>query len=72
MSIARPIAMLSGAEVGTDAPAGSIVLVAPREDDGRVAIIAPALHDERLIAGAIAKAVPERASARPAPRAPRP
>jgi hypothetical protein len=59
MSIARPIAMLSGAEVGTDAPAGSIVLFVGRvEDDGRVAIIAPALHDERLIAGAIAKAVP--------------
>jgi hypothetical protein len=56
---AAPIAMLSGVELGGDAPAGSFVLLVARsEGDGRVAIIAPALRDERLIAGAIAKAAP--------------
>jgi hypothetical protein len=59
MASAPPIAMLSGADVGGDAPAGSLVLLVARsEGDGRVSIIAPALRDERLIAGALAKAAP--------------
>jgi hypothetical protein len=47
---------LSGAAFGADAPAGSFVLLVARsEGDGTVSIIAPALRDEKLIAGAIAK-----------------
>jgi hypothetical protein len=51
--------MLSGDAMGGDAPAGTLILLVARsEGDGRVSIIAPALRDERLIAGAIAKAAP--------------
>jgi len=54
---AVPIAMLSGVELGGDAPAGSLVLLVARsEGDGRVAIVAPAVRDEKLIAGVIARA----------------
>jgi hypothetical protein len=56
LGAARPIATLSGAAFGADAPAGSFVLLVARsEGDGTVSIIAPALRDEKLIAGAIAK-----------------
>jgi len=54
---AEPIAMLSGVSFGGDAPAGEFVLLVARsEGDGRVAIVAPALRDEKLVASAIAKA----------------
>jgi hypothetical protein len=59
LAAAPAIAMLSGVNVGGDTPAGTFVLLVARsEGDGRVSIIAPALRDERLIAGAIAKAAP--------------
>jgi hypothetical protein len=57
LGAADPIATLSGAAFGGDAPAGSFVLLVARsEGDGTVSIIAPALRDEKLIAGAIARA----------------
>ncbi len=57
LAAASPIAMLSGDAFGGDAPAGTLILLVARsEGEGRVAIVAPALRDERLIAGAIAKA----------------
>ena len=57
LGAAHAIATLSGAAFGGDAPAGSFVLLVARsEGDGSVSIIAPALRDEKLIAGAIARA----------------
>jgi hypothetical protein len=57
LGAAEPIAMLSGLGLGGDAPAGSFVLLVARsEGDGRVSIVAPAVRDAKLIAGAIARA----------------
>lgn len=53
---ARPLAILSSAGLANDGQAGDFVLlVARREADGRLAVVAPALADERLVASAIAK-----------------
>jgi hypothetical protein len=54
---APALATLSGDEFGGDVPAGEIILLVARsEGDGRVSIIAPALRDQKLVDGAIAKA----------------
>jgi len=55
---APPIAVLEGAGIGEDIAAGDFVLLVARSDgDGRLAIVAPAVRDDKLIASAIAKAV---------------
>ena len=55
LSMAHPIAILSG--IDADVADGEFVLlVGRREGDGRLAIVAPALTDQRLVASAIAKA----------------
>ena len=57
LSEARPLAFIPGASVSGYAPEGEfLVLVARCEADGRLAIVAPALSDEKLIASAIARA----------------
>jgi hypothetical protein len=54
---APALAYLSGPRLGSDAAPGEFVLLIARsEGDGRVAIVAPALRDARLVAGALAKA----------------
>jgi hypothetical protein len=54
---ARPLAFVPCASVSGYAEVGDfVVLVARCESDGRLAIVAPAMVDEKLIASAIAKA----------------
>ncbi len=54
---AVPLAILSEEGIAADIPAGEFVLLVARsEGDGRIAIVAPAVTDARLVTGAIAKA----------------
>lgn len=56
LEAAPALALVDGVDTG-GAEAGEIViLVARREDDGRLAVIAPALRDAKLVDGAIARA----------------
>jgi hypothetical protein len=55
LAAAAPIAFVS--DIGADVPEGQfVVLVARSEGNGRLAIVAPALTDKKLVAGAIARA----------------
>jgi len=55
LAAAAPLAVVT--EVGGEVPAGEFVLLVARsEGDGRLAIVAPALRDDKLVASAIARA----------------
>ncbi len=58
LRLAQPIATMDMAGIGEDLAAGEFVLLVARsEGDGRLSIVAPAVRDDKLVAGAIAKAV---------------
>jgi hypothetical protein len=55
---APALALIDDPRFGTDLNAGEFVLLVARSDgDGRLAIVAPAVRDARLIDGAIAKSI---------------